>query len=420
MSQKTLPPLSAIKPSGTSPLNKKPLPNIGKYQNLRKEQEKRNWFKNVLKQYPSASVHTNYYGTPGITTSTNINGTPTKSNKSKIVESRENMTPSLTLEHPEKNESTNWFQKAKKQFPSATVVESTRKEYNEKLNNTLSFTLSPNTTIEFSPNSSLYLGNKQWNNKEKISMCKANILDVSDKINSYSTFKVIADVDMSLKRTKLFEARIGNLRFELMSLLFLFDERQGENYVYANFYFNKGSYDPNVSTRAIEQNRESFTREQKLNKDSRTKEIKFMGNQYNSVRNSLLIRLAFLFLIKVMFYALNGIYFLELQESIEKHVILCGENLRLGPGGVYYPNNIFLKNNVNLYYQVDIDKNLYLYNVKQRFIEFLHKSLRVFTKKGEEKFSLDSIYMFLQKYPMGRDKKIKEYLQQYEILTRAF
>lgn len=432
------------------------------------------WVKRVLQQYPSAPIHTETSGTPRISTSSYSYTRPTNQRyiRSESVESVE---PSLTL--PVENENnlpewyksyTNKFQKVhgKKKFSTSNqeLSESALQSSEpSSISSEQSTSSEPSTSTEESSeksntNNSLFnLSRNSVLNEEirrelreakkpvipvKMSECEANILDVSSEIyvsnkpgSLYHTFSFIDQElrktgifkirvdDEKLRKTGIFKVRENDKLHDLMTLLFCFREQDKEeikNYAHVDIYFNRSSYDPRASTQAIEQNRKAFTRQQKENKTPAS-EIKRLGNQYNEMRNSILIRLLFLFLIKVMFYAEYDIYFTELvQDSLSKHIILCGNNIILGRGSVFYPNNIFLRNNVrvsNLYEH--IDKYAYLHNVKTRFIEFL-QSIHVFKKEGEHILSLDTIYGFLQKKPMGRDKIIKGYLRQYEELSKKY
>jgi hypothetical protein len=452
---------------------------------MSQNKQSRNWVQNVLKQYPSAPLYTE---TSGISTSmytippNKIHASRKSSGRSESSESREPSAsqmepPSLTIPEYEKDDDTTdsngeivnpsqWYLDMKKRLaPFKTHKELTQSSTTSEQSSDVpspsepSISSEPSTSAEESTelNNSLSVSRNNVLNEEirrelreakqpvipvKMSMCQANILDVSGEIyvsnkpgSLYHTFSFIDQEliktgifkvrvnDEELRKTGIFKVRENDKIYDLMTLLFCFreqDKKEIERYTHADIYFNRGSYDPRASTHAIEQNRQGFTRQQKANKTPAS-EIKSLGNQYNGMRNSILIRLLFLFLIKVMFYAEYDIYFTELvQDSLSKHIILCGNNIILGRGGVFYPNNIFLRNNVrvsNLYEHMD--KYAYLHNVKTRFIEFL-QSINVFEKKGEHTFTLDAIYNFLQKKPMGRDKKIKEYLRQYEKLSKKY
>lgn len=402
------------------------------------------WVKRVLQQYPSAPIHTETSGTPRISTSsysyTSREGS--EPNKSEIE------SPSLTLPESEENNLPEWYKQMTKQFQNKYGKKNltpSKKTFSSKSSEPFPISYEQSTssepstsTEESNTNNSLFnLSRNNVLNAEirrelreakkplipvKMSVCEANILDVS-YVSNESLYHTFSSIDQELRDTGIFAVRINGKLYELLTLLFCFrpqDKEEIKNYAHVDIYFNRGSYDPRASTQAIEQNRKAFTRQQKENKTPAS-EIKRLGNQYNEMRNSILIRLLFLFLIKVMFYAEYDIYFTELvQDSLSKHIILCGNNIILGRGSVFYPNNIFLRNNVrvsNLYEH--IDKYAYLHNVKTRFIEFL-QSIHVFKKEGEHKFSLDAIYGFLQKKPMGRDKIIKGYLRQYEELSKKY
>ncbi len=179
-------------------------------------------------------------------------------------------------------------------------------------------------------------------------------------------------------------------------------------YEHDMIYYNRGSNDPNTSTTAIQQNRDTFTPEMKERKDQQTNEQKISGNKLSSIRNSILVRLFFLFLIKVMFYAQKNVYFFDLERSIENNIIFCGKNIAIARGGKFYPNNFFLKNNVGITYSTSADIRMYLGKVKEQFYNYLLK-LKVIESKTQFP-KLKDLYKSLQPYRMERDKVLEMYL----------
>ena len=234
-------------------------------------------------------------------------------------------------------------------------------------------------------------------------ICQVEILNVN--LN-----QIFVEADKALQGTNLFEIRLPGREkyYKLISLLFVFDTNDRMEYEHDMIYYNRGSNDPNTSTTAIQQNRETFTPEMKERKDQQTNEIKISGNKLSSIRNSILVRLFFLFLIKVMFYAQKNVYFFDLERSIENNIIFCGNNIAIARGGKFYPNNFFLKNNVGITYSTSADIGVYLGKVKEQFYSYLLK-LKVIESKTQFP-KLRDLYKSLQPYRMERDKVLEMYL----------
>lgn len=219
----------------------------------------------------------------------------------------------------------------------------------------------------------------------KSSECKFEILNVSNIFNA----SALKSIDDKLKSSGLFD--------NYMSLLFVFDSSNSMEYSHYNIYYNKKSQDPDVSTEAIESDKKYFTEEQLRGRSSRrTRKIKESGDETRLKRNKILLKILFLFLVKVMFYAQNNFYFLELTKSIENNIILCGENLPVRKGALFYGNNLFLRKNVSITYASNIDISNYLYQVKQRFIEFVVKLGIVEASSPLQSYPLESLYKEVQ------------------------
>lgn len=238
-------------------------------------------------------------------------------------------------------------------------------------------------------------------------ICQVEILNVN--LN-----EIFVEADKALQGTNLFEVRLpGREKYnKLISLLFVFDANDRMEYEHDMIYYNRGSNDPNTSTTAIQQNRDTFTPEMKERKDQQTNEQKISGNKLSSIRNSILVRLFFLFLIKVMFYAQKNVYFFDLERSIENNIIFCGKNIAIARGGKFYPNNFFLKNNVGITYSTSADIGMYLGKVKEQFYTYLLK-LKVIESKTQFP-KLKDLYKSLQPYRMTRDSVLETYLGLFD------
>lgn len=242
----------------------------------------------------------------------------------------------------------------------------------------------------------------------KSSECKFEILNVSNIFNA-STLK---SIDNKLKASGLFD--------NYMSLLFVFDSSDDMEYTHYNIFYNKKSQDPDISTEAIESDKQYFTEEQLRGRtERRTRKIKESGEETRIKRNKIVLKILFLFLVKVMFYAQNNFFFLDLTKSIKDNIILCGENLPLKRGSLFYGNNLFLRKNVSITYSTNMDTLEYLNQVKQRFIELII-DLGIIEKGSSLKaFPLESVYKsILESAFTQHDNALSRVLSNYSRLIR--